>query len=96
MIKKLTLLAMCLAPTQVNALPLGLKGRVQLSQAVNRDQVVAVQGDQETSIYGHLARKWELNETISYDAKLSASSSYRYDTNRLGNTKYKIAVGINF
>ena len=94
--KKLSILAICLTPTYSSAMPLGLKGRVQLSQAVNRDQVVAIQGEQETSVYAHLSRKWKWSETVSYDAKLSANSSYRYDTNRLGNSNYKISVGLDF
>lgn len=77
-------------------LPLALTARVQLSQEVNRDQVIAVQGDQETSVYAHLSRKWKFSESISYDVKLSATSSFRYDTSRLANSNYKISVGLNF
>lgn len=96
MIRITLFVLVCLVPTLSSALPLGLKGRVQLSQEVNRDQVVAVQGDQETSVYAHLARKWEWSESISYDVKLAATSSFRYDTSRLANSNYKISVGLSF
>lgn len=94
--KRLLISVVVLMPANSVAMPFGLKGRVQVAQEVNRDQVVAVQGDQETSVNAHLSRKWIWSETINYDFKLSATSSYRYDTSRLGEKNYKISVGINF
>jgi len=96
MIKKIMMLAIWLAPTYSLAMPLGVKGRVQVAQEVNRDQIVAVQGDQETSVYAHASKKWQWSETVSYDVNFSATSSFRYDTSSLANSNYKISVGLDF
>jgi len=85
------LLMGCLISTNAMSLPLGLAGRFQLSQEANRNQVVAVEGDEATSVYAHVAKKWG-----AYDAKLSVTSSYRYDTKELSNSNYKVSIGINF
>ena len=94
--KAVIILAGMLVASQAAALPHDIKARVQLAQEINKDQVVAVEGSQETSVYAHVAKKWIWDKSISYDLKFSASSSYRYDINKLANSNYKIAVGLDF
>jgi len=81
----------------VSALPLGLKGRVQVSASKSDGESVAYE-DQFYNLELSVKRSYEISPDYKWDWKL-AGKSYRKSSdgfNNLSSNVYNATVGLNF